>query len=159
MAFGNPVTNGTKVAEGTYGYVVSFDLSNEEIKTLLQVQMQDATAVEMGEVIDVGTDRAALFEYLEDVDCPDVAWFQEGVTVFVFLKTATWAYAATNRVAFWFYRDAEDIAALSDTIDVPQAARELLKQTVRKLYYLGKGKRVPYDVEQGIVKERARLGV
>jgi hypothetical protein len=157
--FGNAITDGMQVATGTYGYVVSFDLSTLEVQKILQVQMQSAAGV-LSDPATAETARAALFALCEDTQTGvDFAFCLDGQVLNIFCRTLAYDYLGTVRMAFWILRNAIDMAAATDTIDVAQDKEELFRLMVLEKMYVNGAGRVPQNIANAINAEKARLGV
>ena len=159
MAFGNAITDGVQVSIGQYGYIVSFDLSANLIKQMIQLQMQNTVGPVLSVVSSEDVGNNALNGYPSDVSCPDFAFAQDGSTVKIFCKTATYPYTAASRVAMWLYRSWIDLATLAATSDVKADKERIYGLIVLREMYLGLGKRVPVEIQNGIGSERESLGI
>lgn len=160
--FGNPITDGTQQGNvGAYGYIVTFDLSGELLRKLSSLQVVDTTPSpdEYSAVIDAATELSSLLEYLEDENCPDVAWCQTGSIINVFFKSSKYSFTSAVRIAFWFTTEAIILSNTGQFIDPPNDAKELLKNTILKQVYTTQGLRVPVNIENVVSDERSRLGV
>lgn len=160
MAFGVAITDGVTVAVGTYGSIVRFNILNYEARTVKAVQMQNATPPEVMSAVVAGAEtQEALQAYLEDASAPDIAYAKAGDILDVFLLTTAWPIAATNRIGMWFTRNAQNLAATTDKMDIPQEAKTLARALGLREAYLLKGKPVPFQIDEEVRSERARLGV
>jgi hypothetical protein len=159
--FGNAITDGAVVSTGTYGYIVRFAVGTQEVNSVLAIQMQNAagTPTVLSAVVKAAVDQSILAGYPELITCPDLAFCLTGQNLDVFLKTATYPYAATNRLGFWFYRDGLNVALAGDKIDVPQEARELFKLMSLREGYVFLGKNPQYDIEAMIDEQKQLLGL
>jgi hypothetical protein len=158
MAFGNLITDGTQAVVGTYGYIVTFDLTLQDIRNITQVQLQKNATTLSPAIVDLSTFEE-LSNYCEDSDCPDIAFCQTGNIVNIFLKTTTYPYDATVRIAFWFQRNAQNVSATTDYLDIPVESRTLFRALVLENVYLTKELKIPFDVQETIKTERANLGL
>lgn len=122
MAFGSPITDGTAIATGTYGYITSFNLSTQEIDELTGLQVYLSPAYSS---IATPVEISVLFAYPEASGCPNLAVAQSGINVFVFCKTSIYPNTASTRVAFFFKKRATTVTAVSDLLDIPNEARNL----------------------------------
>jgi hypothetical protein len=157
--FGTLITSASQVSIGTYGYIVSFDLSINEMAKIVQVQMQNASTLVLSTVSASGASLAALNNYPQLSSCPTFAWAQDGQTLYVFCKTATYPYTSATRVGIWYYRNAADLTAVTDNIDVSQDKEQLFRYLVLDTMYTNMGQRTPQVILQGISVERKRLGI
>ena len=124
---GNSITDGRQSASGTYGYIVSFDLSASEVQSIEQVQMQDINGV-LSTPITTPTSRELLFSYMEDdQEEIDFGYFLDSSTLFVFCRTAVYPFESTVYIAWWFKRFGIDMATSSATIDTAQNKEQLLR--------------------------------
>lgn len=161
MAFGFPITNGTVDAEGTYGYIIGFNLTAYEPRAVSQIQLQETDPANvMSDPVTAISTLAALYAFPEDSICPDIAFAQQGNIVYIFLKTAVYTFVATVRIAFWYYRNAQNLATTANKLDIPQEAKELFKQLVlKKQALLTKGGSIPATVTAEITEQKTKLGL
>ena len=157
MAFGNIVTSGVQAAVGSNGYVASFDLTNQEPQRVFQVQAENTGVLSTPVTSVVALD--VLFGYPENSSPPDLAFAQNGNTVYVFFKTSKYPFTSSSRVAFWFYRNAKNVTGTTSKLDIPQEARELMKAMTLEKLYNDLGKPVLFDTQETIRLEKADLGL
>lgn len=161
MAFGIAISDGTDVAVGTYGKVVRFNLSAYEVRTVRAIQLQDpsTTPDTMGDVVSAGTTPETLQAYPEDASAPDAAFAQSGDILDVFVLEATWPVANAPRLGIWFTRNAQNVAVTTDKLDIPQEAKTLARALALREGYILKNKPVPFQIDEEVRAERARLGL
>ena len=160
MAFGIAVTDGIQVSTGTYGYIVRFSLHGQESDSVYQVQMlNELVSPILGDAITSGVNQSSLVSYPMDASCPDSAWSSSGDNIDIFLKLSAYPYVSTTRAGIWFYRNASNVSATPDYIDVPQEARELFKAYCFDEAYTLKGKRPKFDISEMINSEKTALGL
>jgi hypothetical protein len=155
MAFGNLITSGTLIATGTYGKLVSFDLSSNRIRALASVQL-----LKSGILSPVTFPVAAnsILEYTEDPSCPAVACALDGTTVYVFIKSAgSWDFDITTSIAFTYYEFPQKASVVSAALNVDPKARGLLKALMLRNLY--DGDRVPFSISQAVIREKKLLGL
>jgi hypothetical protein len=158
--FGNPVTDGAQVLIGGVGYVVAFDLSNQNIDKIKAVQLYKSDVpISVGEHTEEASSRNDLFMYTSNTAAPDVAFYQEGTIVYVFVKDSVFPYVAENRIAFWFTTHASASLNTNSRISVPSSARSLLKAYVKLAIYEDEGGRIPAEIEEDVRKQKAALGL
>jgi hypothetical protein len=157
--FGNAITDGTQVALGTYGYVVSFDLTAYEVRSIEQIQMQSATNVLSTPSVTPET-REELFALCENTQTTkDFGYFLDDSTLFVFCRTAKYAYVGTVRIGWWLKRYSIDMATAAATIDTAQDKEQLLRCLTLEAMYISLDQKTPYDIANTIRIEKTRLGV
>jgi hypothetical protein len=118
MAFGNAVTEFSQVAVGAYGYTIRVDASTLRPHKIANIQIQ-ASPTSTSAPVTNEVSANVLSGYLENSDCPDVAFNFSGSEVLIFLKTAIYPYISTTRLAFGGLRNAQETTADTDYIDVP----------------------------------------
>ena len=160
---GNAIVDGVQSAIGTYGYVVSFDLSSFGVKEIEQVQMQDTAGV-LSLPSTSPLTRAQIFELCEDAQGESESpitfgYFLDNSVLFIFCKTDIYPYIYTNRVAWWIKRFVIDMATTANTIDVAQDKEQLLRNLVLEAMYVNSGSRVPSEIAKTIQSERLRLSI
>jgi hypothetical protein len=160
MAFGNPVTDGERVAIGTYGYVLKFNLKPQEPAAVTRVQLQLSATNALSTPSTTPSTMDTVFSLPSSTQTAvDFAWVATGNTVYVFVRTAVYAFVSTTRIAFWLMRNAMNVVLTSDEVDVPQEARPLLVRMCQELLCLVEGRRVPFEVQDAVRAEKARLGI
>lgn len=162
MSFGNVITDGTQQAVGTNGYIVSFDLSGESIKTCNGVQLQNSVSLVLSEISIASVELATLQNYPEDADCPELAFSQNDSVISVFCKTSSYPYTSQTRIAFWFSKNTDVITTTSDNIipnNMPASAMNLLMLKCIKDSQILMGMNVSRDIQQQINKELISLNL
>lgn len=156
MAFGNLVSDGSQVASGTYGAVYAFNLKSVLVREIKQVQMQETGILSMPSTSPKET--STLFSYPENALCPDFAFGQKGNILYLFIKNGV--YSATSRVGIEFSRNSIPIQTLTGTyLDIPSAARNLMYALAKKRCLETDYKKIDFDTEQQIIKEKTNLGL
>lgn len=158
MDFGNPITEGELIDEGTYGQIISFDLSPQYLDTILQLQLQKTGGM-MSDVITTPSTWEDMCGYLEDENCPDIAYCQNGSVVSVLLNKTEYPFVATNRIGFWYYSWEKDVTSLSEEFEMPGESRDLLSGIMLKRMYEGMNRRVPMEIDNKVLIEKAKLGL
>ena len=159
MAFGNLITSGTQVSSGTNGFIVAFDLSGLDADTVFQVQLQKSGTTTYDPVT-AQTPRVTLFGYTNvAIAPPNYAYCQDGQIVYVFCNTGTFAFDTTTRVAFWFYRNAQNVTLTTDKVDVPDDANQLAVGLILRKMYIDLNVTVPRQVIDAIRVQTKVLNV
>lgn len=124
--FGNKVTDFSIASSGSYGYTTKVNLSSLLFYSVTEVQAQnsaDSTPVPVsGEV-----SREAIQRYLNDVNCPDLAFNYAGGEAIIFFKKDVYPYEDTIRFAAFGLRNPQKMTSDSDVIDCPDKYIGLVK--------------------------------
>jgi hypothetical protein len=157
-AFGNAVVDFQNVAQSTIGYVMAIDLGTNRLRKITQVQVQDvALNFSVPVVSEVTLD--VLLGYLNSTSAPPIAISQVSTTLYVFLNQTQFPIINPNRIGMFYDTNAIPIAAPTETLKIPQEARNLLKAIVLKTMKYNAENRVELDVSQAVVREKAILGL
>jgi hypothetical protein len=100
-----------------------------------------------------------LLGYLNSSGAPDIAFCDMSQTLHVFFKAATYPADQANRIGILFHRNVIPLAATSDGVDAPQEAHELVKAFTLRSLKQDKGELIEFDLNQAIVREKAKLGL
>ena len=134
MAFGTSVSALSQSAIGLYGYIIKINTANLLAQTITSVQAQ-ASPTTTPEPVSGATTYAALYAYLDEANCPDLAYSYADGECSIFFKTSIFAYAAETRVALFGKRKAQNCDDDSDLLDVPDKDLNLLVAYCLKLAY------------------------
>jgi hypothetical protein len=150
------ITNGTQVKIGTVGYVVSLDLSAYDISVILGVQVKNAAGWSSPV-----TDESAfevLAGYINNALAPDMAFCWMRGNLFVFVKAA-YTYVSTTLVTFWYYRNAQNVTAVSDTVDIPGEMEQLALALILRKVYLDQNTSLPQNIASQIRTQCTNLNI
>lgn len=116
--FGYSVTDFDKAAEGTSGYIININITPLLLTNVKSVQAQvkddDTPEPELS-----GVDEDALYSYLNDDACPDIAFCSVGRRCGIFFKTAVFDYVDQTRIKLQGQRQSQDCVYDADNLDVP----------------------------------------
>lgn len=159
MPFGAAVTSATQIEIGTEGYIVRFNLSGNNLRTVNMVQAQSGSNTTVPAV--TALSKAALHTLLvtNPVETQvDVAFCQSGDNLDVFLRSADYPYTGATRVGFRFYRSANNLTANTQSLDIPEKTRLLCKLLILQETYRSQDLPVPQSMKSAIETEKTRLG-
>jgi hypothetical protein len=125
MAFGSTVANLVQNAIGSAGYIVKINTADLLAEKIEAVQAQ-AGPSSTPEPVEGSTSIAGLYEYLNDSDCPDLAYNYSDGECSIFFKTTVFAYSATTRYALFGKRKAQNCTSDADLLDIPDRDINLL---------------------------------
>ena len=150
------ITTGTQVKIGTIGYVVALDLSTYDISVMLGVQVKNtagwSAAVTAESTYDV------LSNFIDDTLAPDLAYCWMRGSLFVFVKAA-YTYVSTTLVTFWYYRNAQNVTAVGDYVDIPGEMEQLALALILRRVYQDQNTSLPQNIGQQIRIQCANLGI
>ena len=113
------VTLFDKYLEGSVGYIIKRETTDLNMRSLDFIQVTDGSTT--SDPITEETALHTLFGYINESDA-DVAYNLSGDTVYIFLKTATYAYLSATKFVIFGKRNAIPIGSY---IDIPKEALEL----------------------------------
>jgi hypothetical protein len=125
MAFGSSVSYLTQNAVGSYGYIVKINTAELLAERIEAVQAQDSSS-DTPEPVEGNTSISALYAYLNDSACPDLAYNYSDGECSIFFKTSVFPYEATTRYALFGKRKAQNCTSDSDLLDCPDRDLNLL---------------------------------
>jgi hypothetical protein len=157
------ITDGAQVKEGSAGYIVSLDLTDYDVSDILGVQCQTTAGAWSDPVIsEVAYD--VLSGYVDDSECPDVAYTWMRNSLYVFVKD-TYTYEDTTIVNFWYYRNAQNIDSLLDDdtnpvlVDIPGEMEQLALSLILRKLYMDKNISLPQNIGQQIRIQSNNLNI
>ena len=166
MAYGTSVSDASAslLGTGTDGYIVRFNLTSVEPRTITQVQAFDGGTGAFSDVIATESSLADLYDYLNDAaPAVDIAFAQKDEYVDVFLKESTFPYTANTRVGLFYQVNAANLTDITDAnqfLDIPQEARILAEaKALEQAYKLKATKPTPQNIQVEITSEMERLGL
>lgn len=124
--FGHAVTTYGQFNAGNYGYIVAVDLSKIYAKEITSVQIIDTAEAHLSS--DPITDIYSIEElqnFINDENCPDIAFAISSDIFYLFLKTTLYPYANTTRFTLYGKRHSKPITALTDNLDIRESELEL----------------------------------
>lgn len=152
-ALGLNVTTYDRV-DGTYGYIIHVNTLSLLIDEMLSLLVLNGIVINS---IDTATEVHALISYLEDEDCPNVAYALSGDQLIIFLKSSVFPYAATTRISPKFNRLLFRIVDDVSRMDFNDRFIGLFKLYALESAYLSKVGKVPYNVRKQTEDEESRL--
>lgn len=153
--FGNSVTEKDKFTDGTYGYTVAVDLTPWNARTISSVLASDDGTV--SDPIVGSTDLTVLLKYVNQSDCPDLAYNVGSDILTIFFKASVYPYQSTTKYLATGYRSALPVASLSDFPDIKNSNLELFcLLSVQKAATI-LNKKIPQNIQDRIVFLKAQL--
>jgi hypothetical protein len=154
--FGTSVIGITQMAVGTYGYVIRIDTTALRSYDITGVQAQSSAiftpAPTMTEVsLDI------LMSYLEDSECPDLAYHYGYGEVYIFFKTTVFAYATDTRFALIGKRNPIKLTSLDDNLDIADKDLDLFVAYVLKYAAILSRQAVPFEIEKTIKQKEQEI--
>jgi len=145
MAFGLDVSDYSASQQtGTYGKTIKVDISSYLTYSIDFVQASDGTNT--GKPVKTGVDLSILQGYLEDVNCPDLAFNYGSEILTIFFKTGT----LQARFAFGGKRKVQKLTADTDLLDVPNQRLELVGLFAKEYAWLDSKNKVDEDIKESI---------
>ena len=143
--FGNRVTDFPQHTSGLYGYTIIMDTTNLHLNMPYSIQ-PDANGVS-GDPVAGETALNTLQEYINDEDCPDLAWNLSSDILTIFFKTEIYEYLSTTRFVLYGYRNNTPITSLQSSIDIKDRDLEWFMMLAIKKAALMQGKKVPEKIQ------------
>lgn len=139
MAYGSSVTNVTQNAIGLYGYIIKINTAELLAQTIDSVQAQVSPS-STPETVSGSVSIAALYNYLDSTECPDLAYNYSDGECSIFFKTTVFDYTAATRFALFGKRKAQNCTSDADLLDCPDKDLNLLAAyCLQTAYGLKKG--------------------
>jgi hypothetical protein len=150
------ITYGVQVKIGTAGYIVSLDLNDYDINSILGVQVKNTTG--WADPITTESNYEVMSSYIDDSECPDSAfcWMRNNLLVFV---KNTYTYVSTTLVTFWYYRNAQNVVLVSDKVDIPGELEQLAQLLILRKMYMDKNISLPQTIGQQIRAQLNNLNI
>jgi hypothetical protein len=156
VLFGSTVTQLVQHAVGTYGYILKIDTSVLLAESISSVVAQ-ASAIETPAPVSGSTIIATLYSYLEDVNCPDLAYNASNSECSIFFKTSEFPFVDDTRYALFGKRKSQNCSNDNDYLDCPDRDLHLLIAYCLELSYAISKGGVPKWVTDKIKTEEKRV--
>lgn len=141
---GNSVTQFQQHTIGTVGYTIIMDCTDLHLNQM-EFLMVDANGV-TGDPAPAQAEIEVIHDYINDSDCPDIAWNLSSDILTIFLKTSVYAYVITTTFTIYGYRNPTPIKTLDSLIDIKDKDLNWFNNLVIKKAAEMQGKRVPPSV-------------
>ena len=115
MDYGFAVNN-YNLYTGSYGDIIKVDIKNNYPFQVLWVQGENDSGAKSIAIEGPGVSLSALTNYMEDEECPDLAWSFNGTELSIFFKHDVYDV----RFGYEIKRDAKPVTLLTDYIDVAE---------------------------------------
>jgi len=147
------VTALDKVTEGTYGYTLRLDTNNIKAYSIEFIQAYAVIAAASSAPSEGSVSLKTLNSYLEDENCPDLAFnYTYGICT-IFLKTSAYPYTSDSKITLFGKRNGLKMNYMIEKADFPDEYIELFSAYVIKIASLLRGKPIPADVSRIIMRE------
>lgn len=149
--FGHSVTTYGQYSAGIYGYIIAIDLSKLYIKSISGIQ----PAVDSGGLYNynVETNETSLVDlqdYINDVDCPMIAYAIASDIIYIFFRNTELPYSSSTLFTIYGIRYPKPVTSLSQNLDIRENETELLFNYALKQASLYNNKRLDPDIELNI---------
>ncbi len=151
------ITEGTQTKVGSCGYIVAIDMTDYDINSVLGIQAKTTAGVWSDPVISESA-YDVIAGYVENPDCPDMAFTWLRNTLYVFLSS-TYTFEATTLLNVWYYRNAQNITTVSDIVDIPGEWEQLAIALILRRMYVDQNTFVPQNINQQIRTQCINLGI
>lgn len=157
MSYGNSVTELTQKAVGQYGYIIKIDTTGLLAYKIEMVQAQ-ILPINTPAVISSPVSNAVLYNYLNDPNCPNLAFNYSNNQCSIFFKIDAFPYTSTTRYALFGKRISQNCLTDADYLDCPNKHLNLLTYYCLSLGYTTVKKGVPTYIKEAIeANEREAL--
>jgi len=159
--FGNPITDGIKIADNTAYAIIKFDLSTQLPKFVKFIQLvnTDAAPDDLSPATATEKSIAELMALLETSGGAECHYAINGTDVLVFVDLIKFPYTTTTEIVFWYYRNAEKVSVTIECLDIPEEARRLFNLYVELALRDRQGKAAPDRLSSAITAEKTKLGL
>ena len=153
--YGNRVTEKDKFTDGMYGYTVAIDLTALNARSIVSVAASDAGLAFDPVVTPI--DLITLQGYINDPDCPDLAYSLGSDILTILFNHSTLPYASTTQYTVTGYRSALPIASVTDNLDIKNRYLELfVLLSIQKAAVL-LNRTLPAELKQRILELKAQI--
>lgn len=144
MAFGLAVAD-YDIQTGTYGKTIKVNISTYIPRTVNYLQGEDDSGIK-SDPVESEVSLAVLQSYLEDSECPDLAFNYANETLTIFFKNDEY----DTRFAFGGTRKPQSVSSSEDLLDIPDEHLDLVSVYARKIAWLLKKRMVDRDIQNKI---------